>query len=308
MSIKKINSKKSKKKYMNGGEPSSLPTNDDAIPNVITEEQLKEKNSLVTPSKHGGLLGLIITLSIILSTGVTYVITTSKNAIGNVLGIDLSSTTNVNLKDFLAKKINELRDLANDPVTQKNLRELAEKVGVYGGIAINVATPVIRQAMPEIIKITFEGADLLGRSLIKLILDLAGTLPIIGSAIEGVRVVDDTIKSGEAMVGANLQIAEKVSDYYGEFLKKFLELIPSPSNLTPAYLTSLVEKQKNEIANTVTKIRNGTTIGDGTISGGGIKRAKEIKKRIKRSIARFHKTVKTVKTNKRKTRRHHNKA
>jgi hypothetical protein len=237
-------------------------------------------------------------LSTILSSRVQYVISTTKNTIGTVLGINMSSITDVNLKEFLAKKISELRDLVNDPITQKNLREIAEKMGVYGGIAINVATPAIKQAMPQIIEITFEGADLLGRSLIKLALDLAGTLPVVGSAIEAVRVVDDTVKSGEAMVGANLQIIEKVSDSYGDFLKKFMDLIPSSDQLTPAYLTSLIEKEKEKAMAQSQALINIPMATAKLVRGGGIKRASAIKKRIKKSIARFHRT------NKRITRRH----
>lgn len=289
MSMKKRNMKRSKKKYnMRGG----IGT-DEKIPNIVYEGDLKS-NAL--KSRHEGLVGLILTLSTILSSRVQYVISTAKNTIGTVLGINMSSITDANLKEFLAKKISELRDLVNDPITQKNLREIAEKMGVYGGIAINVATPAIKQAMPQIIEITFEGADLLGRSLIKLALDLAGTLPVVGSAIEAVRVVDDTVKSGEAMVGANLQIIEKVSDSYGDFLKKFMDLIPSSDQLTPAYLTSLIEKEK-AMAQSQALINTPMSTAK-LVRGGGIKRASEIKKRIKKSIARFHRT------NKRITRRH----
>jgi hypothetical protein len=291
MSMKKRNMKRSKKKYnMMGG----IGTDDKIpIPNVIHEYELNKASK----SRHQGLVGLIFTLATILSSRVQYVITTAKNHIGTILKIDMSSVTDMNLKEFLAKKISELRDLVNDPVTQKNLREIAEKMGVYGGIAITVATPAIKQAMPQIIEITVQGADLLGRSLIKLALDLAGTLPLVGSAIEGVRVVDDTIKSGEAIVGANLQIIEKVSDTYGDFLKKFLSIIPSSDQLTPAYLTSLIEKEKEKAllaANTNIPMPTARHV----TMGGGMKKASEIKKRIKKSIARFHRT------NKRKTRRH----
>ena len=296
---KKSNNKKSNKKYnMKGGigidDKNKIP-----IPNVIHENELNQQ----AKSRHGGLLGLILTLSTILSSRVQYVITTAKNHIGTILKIDMSSVTNLNLKDFLAKKISELRDLVNDPVTQKNLREIAEKMGVYGGIAITVATPAIKQSMPQIIEITVQGADLLGRSLIKLALDLAGTLPLVGSAIEGVRVVDDTIKSGEAMVGANLQIIEKVSDTYGDFLKKFMDIIPSSDQLTPAYLTALIEKEKEKaLAQTQALAKAQQELVKAQQSqgqlGGGIKRATEIKKRIKKSIARFHRT------NQKKTRRH----
>jgi len=298
---KKKNNKKSNKKYnMTGGTITTTTTVDEKIPNVIYEGDL---NNNALKSRHEGLVGLIFTLATILSSRVQYVITKAKNHIGTILKIDMSSVTDVNLKEILAKKISELRDLVNDPVTQKNLREIAEKMGVYGGIAITVATPAIKQAMPQIIEITVQGADLLGRSLIKLALDLAGTLPLVGSAIEGVRVVDDTIKSGEAMVGANLQIIEKVSDTYGDFLKKFMDIIPSSDQLTPAYLTALIEKEKeNALAQSQALAKAQQELvkaqqGQGQL-GGGIKKASEIKKRIKKSIARFHRT------NQKKTRRH----
>jgi len=292
MSIKKRNMKRTKKTYMKmkGG------LADEKIPDVVYESDLKQK----TKSKHEGLVGLIITLIKILSTGVTYVVTTTKNEIARVLKIDMSLVTNFSIKEFLAKQISELRDLSNDPVTQKNLRELSEKAGVYAGIAINVATPVIKQVTPQIIEITFEGLGLLGQALIKLALDLSGAIPGVGSAIEGVRVIDDAVKSGEAIVGANLEIITKIADSYGVFVKKFLSLLPSPDQLKPEYLNTLIQKQQVEAQAAVAKAMGQSNIPVSRV-GGGIKRVSEIKKRIKKSIARFHKTNKTNKTNKRKT-------
>uniref|UniRef100_A0A6C0BUY6 Uncharacterized protein n=1 Tax=viral metagenome TaxID=1070528 RepID=A0A6C0BUY6_9ZZZZ len=292
MSIKKRNMKKSKKKCHMGGS-----TERNELPDVVYESDLKKE----LKTKHEGLVGLVISLIKILSTGVTYVVITSKNAIAKVLRIDMSSITNFSIKEFLAKQISELRDLSNDAVTQNNLRELSEKVGVYAGIAINVATPVIKQVTPQIIEITFEGLGLLGQALIKLALDLAGSVPVLGSAIEGIRVVDDAVKSGEALVDANLQLITKIVDSYGVFVKRFLSLLPSSDQLTPAYLTSLIEKQQAEAQAAVAKVTGQENIPMATatrIYGGGIKKASEIKKRIKKSIARFHRT------NKRKTRRH----
>jgi len=285
--------KRTKKTYMKmkGG------LTDEKIPDVVYESDLKKE----LKTKHEGLVGLVISLIKILSTGVTYVVITSKNAIAKVLRIDMSSITNFSIKEFLAKQISELRDLANDPVTQKNLRELSEKAGVYAGIAINVATPVIKQVTPQIIEITFEGLGLLGQALIKLALDLSGAIPGVGSAIEGVRVIDDAVKSGEAIVGANLEIITKIADSYGVFVKNFLSLLPSSDQITPAYLPSLIEKQQAEAQAAVAKVTGQENMPIATktrIYGGGIKKASEIKKRIKKSIARFHRT------NKRKTRRH----
>lgn len=293
MSIKKRNMKKSKKKCHMGGSPEP----NEKLPDVVYESDLKKE----LKTKHEGLVGLVISLIKILSTGVTYVVITSKNAIAKVLRIDMSSITNFSIKEFLAKQISELRDLSNDPVTQNNLRELSEKVGVYAGIAINVATPVIKQVTPQIIEITFEGLGLLGQALIKLVLDLAGSVPVLGSAIEGIRVVDDAVKSGEALVDANLQLITKIVDSYGVFVKRFLSLLPSSDQLTPAYLTSLIEKQQAEAQAAVAKVTEQQNIPMATatrIYGGGMKKASEIKKRINKSIARFHRT------NKRKTRRH----
>lgn len=294
MPMKKRNMKRSKKKYnMRGG-----GTTDDQIPDLVPENDLNQQPK----SKHEGLVGLVIALIKILSTGVTYVVTTSKDAIAKVLKIDMSLVTNFSIKEFLAKQISELRDLSNDQVTQKNLRELSEKAGVYAGIAINVATPVIKQVTPQIIEITFQGLGLLGKALINLALDLAGTVPVLGSAIEGIQVVDNAVKSGEAIVGANLEIITKIADSYGVFVKKFLSLLPSPDQLNPSYLISLIEKQQPEAQAAVAKAmrqENTSMVTATSVKvGGGIKKASEIKKRINKSIARFHRT------NKRITRRH----
>lgn len=311
MSIKKRNSVTSKKKYhMTGGlfslkkspppkpvqptyntistapsQPStSLPYNTvSTTPAVETPPPPSENdsNNKTDGSKKTGIFAFIINLATILYTtiksGYDSVVSIIEKTNELLISIDLSKIMDADLRVFLRNKLVELNQITDDPEVQKNLNELAVKLGMYGNVAVGVAFSNVEQLENELINIVIRGTDKITSSLINIALNAASAIPIVGTAIGAARAFDNAAKMIETIILTNLEIIEKASNFNEKFINGFIEKINSVESL----------KQKNNVM----KLKGGAV--------SVIKKANEIKNRVNKSIARFHRTSKV------KTRRRH---
>lgn len=311
MSIKKRNSVTSKKKYNMGGgalfsfkkspppkpvqptyntistapsQPStSLPYNTvSTAPALETPPPPSENdaNNKSEVSKKPGLFAFIINLATILYTtiksGYDSVVSIIDKTNELLITFDLSKIMDADLRVFLRNKLVELNEISNDPEVQKNLNELAVKLGMYGNVAVGVAFSNVEQLENELINIVIRGTDKITSSLINIVLNAASAIPFVGTAIGAARAFDSAAKMIQTIILTNLEIIEKASNFNEKFINSFIEKINSVKTL----------KQNNNI-----KLKGGAV--------SAIKKANEIKKRLNKSIARFHRTSKV------KTRRRH---
>ena len=195
------------------------------------------------------------------------------------ISINLSQIKDLDFRDFLRSKLIELNKITNDPEVQQNLNELAVKIGMYGNVAVGVAFSNVESLENEIINIVIRGTDKITSSLVNIVLNAASAVPLVGTAIGAARAFDNTAKMIQTIILTNLEIIEKVSNFNENFINSFIQKINSVESL----------KQKNN--NNIVKLKGGAV--------SAIKKANEIKKRVNKSIARFHRT------NKRITRRRH---
>jgi len=194
------------------------------------------------------------------------------------ISINLSQIKDLDFRDFIRNKLIELNKITNDPEVQQNLNELATKLGMYGNVAIGVAFSNVESLENEMINIVIRGADKITSSLVNIALNAASSIPLVGTAIGAARAFDNAAKMIETIVLTNLEIIQKVSNFNENFINSFIQKMNSVESL----------KQNN---NNMMKLKGGAV--------SAIKKANEIKKRVNKSIARFHRT------NKRITRRRH---
>jgi hypothetical protein len=192
-----------------------------------------------------------------------------------------SSLSNDEIKQILKKKIDQLNQLLEDPEVQNQLTELARTIGEKGGVIVEAAAPPIKRALFKLIEIATSGGIRLGQSMIKLILDLAGTIPIMGEVIEGIRVLDDIVKAFQATQVAYLEAYISNMDTITETIRRYKELFnKNTSQLIPQSSTENKTEQPPQI-------------------GGSL----VIKKRIANSISKFNKTNKVKRRLKKQTRK-----
>jgi hypothetical protein len=180
----------------------------------------------------------------------------------------------------------------------EQLEELAKTIGERGGIVLEAAAPSIKKALFKLIEIATVGGIKLGQSMIKLILDLAGAIPVFGEVVEGIRVLDDIVKAFQATTAAYLEAYIANADSITETIRRFNDMVnkfkqENSMNSRENYDSNFDSRQDEE--NEEDRQRGG---------------ALKIKKRIVSSISKFHKTNKVKRrvkkqTRKRNKRRHH---
>ena len=158
------------------------------------------------------------------------------------------------------------------------LEQLARTLGEKGGIILEAAAPSIKKALFKLVEIATAGGLKLGHSMIKLILDLAGAVPVFGEVVEGIRVLDDIVKAFQATTAAYLEAYIANADLVTETIRRFNDMMGK-------------FKQGNQY--------NDEDEEDRQQLGGAL----AIKKRITNSISKFHKTNKVKRRVKKQTKK-----
>jgi hypothetical protein len=246
-------------------------------------------------SSHSGILGILEQASGIFSMGANIVV----NKVTKMLNLDLSQfkdSSSEDVKQILKEKIAQINEALKDPETMEQLEQLAKTIGEKGGIILEAAAPSIKKALFKLIEIATVGGIKLGHSMIKLILDLAGAIPVFGEVVEGIRVLDDIVKAFQATTAAYLEAYIANADSITETIRRFNDMMNK-------------FKQENHTDSTYNPSENYNSNFDNRHyddedeedrqRGGSL----EIKKRITSSISKFHKTNKVKRRVKKQTRK-----
>ncbi len=262
-------------------QPSTLPYNTVSTAPTVESPLQTSENNTNNNDKKTGIFAFITKFATILYTifkyGYDFIVNIINKTNEIFISINLSQIKDLDFRDFIRNKLIELNKITNDPEVQQNLNELATKLGMYGNVAIGVAFSNVESLENEMINIVIRGADKITSSLVNIALNAASSIPLVGTAIGAARAFDNAAKMIETIVLTNLEIIQKVSNFNENFINSFIQKMNSVESL----------KQNNNIM----KLKGGAL--------SAIKKANEIKKRVNKSIARFHRT------NKRITRRRH---
>jgi hypothetical protein len=232
-------------------------------------------------SSHSGLLGVLQQAATIFSMGANIVV----DKVTKMLNLDLSqlkesssSLSTEEIKQILQEKLTQINQALKDPETMAQLEELARTIGEKGGIILEAAAPSIKKALFKLIEIATVGGIKLGHSMIKLILDLAGAIPVFGEVVEGIRVLDDIVKAFQATTAAYLEAYIANADSVTETIRRFNDMVNQ-------------SKQGNQYDDADEE--------DRPQLGGAL----AIKKRIANSISKFYKTNKVRRRVKKQTKK-----
>jgi hypothetical protein len=281
-----------KKRMMKGGE---TPYNKE---NYDKENKYNEDDESRYESNHSGLLGVLEQAAGIFNMGADIVV----NKVTKMLNLDLSqlkesssSLSTEEIKQLLKEKLTQINEALKDPETKEQLEQLARTLGEKGGIILEAAAPSIKKALFKLIEIVTLGGIKLGQSMIKLILDIAGTIPVFGEVIEGIRVLDDIVKAFQATTAAYLEAYIANADSVTETIRRFNDIMNK-------------FKKENHMDSTDSPSENYNSKFDDKHyddedeedkRGGSL----AVKKRITSSISKFHKTNKVKRRVKKQTRK-----
>ena len=244
-------------------------------------EENDEGESRYEPN-HSGLLGVLQQAAGIFSMGANIIV----DKVTKMLNLDLSqlkesssSLSTEEVKQILKDKLTQINEALKDPETMAQLEQLARTLGEKGGIILEAAAPSIKKALFKLIEIMTAGGIKLAQSMIKFILDVAGTIPVFGEVVEAVRVLDDMVKAFQATQEAYLEAYTANVDSVTEMIRRFKDMVNK-------------SKQGNQYDDEDEEDRQ--QLGGGALA---------IKKRITNSISKFHKTNKVKRRVKKQTKK-----
>jgi len=244
-------------------------------------EENDEGESRYEPN-HSGLLGVLQQAAGIFSMGANIIV----DKVTKMLNLDLSqlkesssSLSTEEVKQILKDKLTQINEALKDPETMAQLEQLARTLGEKGGIILEAAAPSIKKALFKLIEIMTAGGIKLAQSMIKFILDVAGTIPVFGEVVEAVRVLDDMVKAFQATQEAYLEAYTANVDSITETIRRFNDMVNQ-------------SKQGNQYDDEDEEDRQ--QLGGGALA---------IKKRITNSISKFHKTNKVKRRVKKQTKK-----
>jgi hypothetical protein len=276
-----------KKRMMKGGETQYNQYQEENNNNEYDDSRYE--------SNHSGLLGILEQAAGIFSMGANIVV----DKVTKMLNLDLSqfkesssSMSTEDIKQILREKITQINEALKDPETMEQLEELARTIGEKGGIIIEAVAPSVKKALFKLIEIVTVGGIKLGQSMVKLILDVAGTIPVFGEVIEGIRVLDDIVKAFQATTAAYLEAYIANADSITETIRRFNDMMNKFKQNSPS-------ESYNPNFNNNNNNYDDEDEEDRQQLGGAL----SIKKRITKSISKFHKTNKVKRRVKKQTKK-----
>jgi hypothetical protein len=238
-------------------------------------------------NQHSGIIGP--TINMIKNTAMKAIEGTE-----HLLGIDPS------LNESPKEIIKDIEQIIENPETKKELDRIIKDIGEEATVIVDAAAPAVEEAVNKTIDIAEKSASKIGKSGVKLVLDVAGTIPIVGEVVEGVRVFDDIVKASQAGIDAGVKMVETGADVITQTTENMHKL------------SSVKNATENRVKESITNFKNtnivpqqGGKLNPKTKINPKTKRLK-MKKSMKRGILKNkNKSNKSNKIQNKKTKRVH---
>jgi hypothetical protein len=165
------------------------------------------------------------------------------NQVGSVLVDSLNeSVENSGITETIPEAIGKTVDIAKDvlektsekledPQFQEDLKIAASNIADKASIVLDAADKPLNKLVDKSMEIGEKLGEKMASSAVKIGLDTAGMIPVVGEIVEGVRVVDDIAKAGFAVADAGAQSIKMSADTVSETLNAIQEKINQSENV-----------------------------------------------------------------------------
>ena len=165
------------------------------------------------------------------------------NQVGSVLVDSLNeSVENAGITETIPDAIGKTVDIAKDvlektsekledPQFQEDLKIAASNIADKASIVLDAADKPLNKLVDKSMEIGEKLGEKMASSAVKIGLDTAGMIPVVGEIVEGVRVVDDIAKAGFAVADAGAQTIKMSADTVTETLNAIQEKINQTENV-----------------------------------------------------------------------------
>jgi len=179
--------------------------------------------------------------------------------LGRILHVETDST---DIKEL----VSNLNKALEDPQTKQELATFLVNMGDKILIATEALGPPLQKAIDKVLDIFDRGAKRVIQVATSAGLEAATALPVIGSVMGGVIVLDDMVKLGEAAISAALgtttTAVEAASDVRNNIIEKTTELANEHKNtgIEMSDLRGLKERGQARLSQTISGLQNTDSI------------------------------------------------
>jgi hypothetical protein len=135
--------------------------------------------------------------------------------IGKMFDINLSES------DDVSDKLNKIKIALADPKNKEKIREIFSEAVVLGAIAVEAASPFIQPLVSKTIEVGSDAVAKIGKSVVKIGLNTAEEIPILGVIIAIIRSLSNAGEAFLATTNAASQIVTASSDSINAATKNF---------------------------------------------------------------------------------------
>jgi hypothetical protein len=144
---------------------------------------------------------------------------TSTSAINNVNevlaspivsnSVQESAKETAEITGQLAEKFNEAMD---DPEVKKEVEGAIKNASELSDVIIDASEEPIKKATKVAVEAGSDALSVAGTGLAKTILDVAGSVPVVGAVVDGLRAINDISTVGSGVVQASSKVINATSD------------------------------------------------------------------------------------------------
>jgi hypothetical protein len=138
---------------------------------------------------------------------------------GKLFDIDLSDSEDV------SEKLDKIKIALADPKNKEKIRIIMSEAAAVGAIALEAAAPFIQPFVNKTIEVGSDAVSKVGKSVVKIGLNTAEEIPVIGVVIAIIRSLSNAGEAFLATTNAASQIVTSTSDSVNAATKNFDRLV-----------------------------------------------------------------------------------
>lgn len=200
----------------------------------VLQEYIKEKRDKAHPGIYPVISSAVTKVKDYVTPYLMDVADKAIDLVSSKTGIDPTNKTQVSEK--LQAVINNM----NDPIIQEKTKEAIAAAAKNVAVAIKASEPALTQLSKTTADTLSDTASKVGKSGVRVALEILEEIPIAGSALGFVTMIDNITKAGQSLVNANSKIAEASGEAWSEAAENYKEN-------KDKYIKELEEQEKEKM-------------------------------------------------------------
>ena len=130
----------------------------------------------------------------------------TSEALGDLVDVDPEN------KQEVKEKLDDIVEVVNSPEVKEKIEDIVEGVSENAAVVIKASEPAVKQLTKTTMAAFGESGSEIGKAAVKIGLNMAEEIPVLGAGIALLRSADAAAKAGLSVVDSGSEIVEATSD------------------------------------------------------------------------------------------------